>query len=101
MNALTTNWAVIRASLAEEKKRDLGRLRVEETGFLPAALEVIERPVSPTARVTAKVLMGGVALLGLWLTFGRTDIVASAPGRIVPTGAENSSLISTSDCPWM
>lgn len=87
MNALTTNWAVIRASLAEEKKRDLGRLRVEETGFLPAALEVIERPVSPTARVTAKMLMGGVALLGLWLTFGRTDIVASAPGRIVPTGA--------------
>ncbi|KQS04193.1 secretion protein HylD [Sphingomonas sp. Leaf357] len=87
MNALTTNLAVIRASLAEEKKRDIGRLRVDETGFLPAALEVIERPVSPTARLTAKVLLGGVAALGLWLTFGRTDIVASAPGKIVPTGA--------------
>jgi hemolysin D len=87
MNALTTNWALIRTALAEEKARDLGRLRVDKTAFLPAALEVIERPVSPTARLTAKILFGGVAALGLWLTFGRTDIIASAPGRIVPVGA--------------
>jgi hemolysin D len=87
MNALTTNWAIVKASLKEEREREVGRLRVDDTAFLPAALEVIERPVSPTARLSAKVLLGGVALLGAWLTFGRTDIVASANGRIVPVGA--------------
>lgn len=87
MNALTTNWALVTTALKEERSRDLGRLRVDDTAFLPAALEVIERPVSPTARLTAKVLLGGVAVLGLWLAFGRTDIVASANGRIVPSGA--------------
>ncbi|MDB5582904.1 MAG: Secretion protein HylD [Bradyrhizobium sp.] len=87
MNALTTNWALVTTALKEERARDVGRLRVDDTAFLPAALEVIERPVSPTARLSAKVLLGGVAVLGLWLTFGRTDIVASANGRIVPSGA--------------
>jgi len=87
MNALTTNWAVVTAALKEERNRDLGRLRVDDTAFLPAALEVIERPVSPTARLTGKALLGGVAFLGLCLAFGRTDIVASANGRIVPSGA--------------
>jgi hemolysin D len=87
MNALTTNWRMITASIAEDKARNVGRLRIDDAAFLPAALEVIERPVSPTARVTAKVLLAGVAALGLWLTLGRTDIIASAQGRIVPTGA--------------
>lgn len=87
MNALTTNWRMITATLAEEKARSVGRLRIDDAAFLPAALEVIERPVSPTARITAKVLLAGVAALGLWLTLGRTDIIASAQGRIVPTGA--------------
>ena len=87
MNALTTNWRMISATIAEEKARNVGRLRIDDAAFLPAALEVIERPVSPTARVTAKVLLAGVAALGLWLTLGRTDIIASAQGRIVPTGA--------------
>ena len=87
MNALTTNWRMITASIAEDKARNVGRLRIDDAAFLPAALEVIERPVSPTARITAKVLLAGVAALGLWLTLGRTDIIASAQGRIVPTGA--------------
>lgn len=87
MNALTTNWALVTTALKEERAREAGRLRIDDADFLPAALEVIERPVSPTARLSAKVLLGGVALLGLWLTLGRTDIVASANGRIVPSGA--------------
>lgn len=87
MNALTTNWALVRSSLAAEKAREIARLRIDDTSFLPAALEVIERPVSPTGRWTARILIAGVGVLALGLALGQTDIVASAPGRIVPTAA--------------
>ena len=86
MNALTTNWSIVRASLAEERTRERGRLRIDDAAFLPAALEVIERPVSPTARLTAKVLLAGFVVMAGWLALGKTDIIASAAGRIVPTG---------------
>jgi len=87
MNAITPgHWAVVKASLAEVRKAEARRLTIDEAAFLPAAIEVIERPVSPTARLTAKVMMAGVATLALWLTIGQTEIVASAPGRIVPAG---------------
>ena len=86
MNALTTNWSIVRASLAEERTRERGRLRIDDAAFLPAALEVIERPVSPTARLTAKVLLAGFVVMAGWLALGKTDLIASAAGRIVPTG---------------
>lgn len=86
MNALTTNWSIVRASLADDRARARDRLRIDDAAFLPAALEVIERPVSPTARLTAKVLLAGFVVLAGWLALGKTDIVASATGRIVPTG---------------
>lgn len=86
MNALTTNWALVRTALAEDRKSQAQRLRIDDAAFLPAALEVIERPVSPTARLTGRVLMAGVAVLAGWLTFGRTEIIAAATGRIIPLG---------------
>lgn len=86
MNALTTNWALIRNALADDRRNQAHRLRIDDAAFLPAALEVIERPVSPTARLTGRVLMAGVAAMALWLTFGRTEIVAAASGRIIPVG---------------
>ena len=86
MNALTANWSLLRSALAEDRKRQAGRLRIDDAAFLPAALEVIERPVSPTARLTARVLTAGVAAMAAWLVFGKTEIIASAGGRIVPVG---------------
>ncbi|QKR99425.1 HlyD family type I secretion periplasmic adaptor subunit [Sphingomonas sp. CL5.1] len=87
MNALTTNWSLVKAALAEDRQREAERLRIDDAAFLPAALEVIERPVSPTARLTARVMMAGIIFLAGWLVLGRTDIIASATGRIVPKGA--------------
>lgn len=83
MNAITRHWDVVRASLADEKAR--GPLfRSEEVSFLPAALEIIETPVSPTARVTTWVLLAALAFTIAWLTFGKVDVVASATGRLIP-----------------
>lgn len=84
MNALTHHWTAVRDALDNERARSRRVLRTEETDFLPAALEVIERPVSPTARVTTWVLLGLLAVALLWLVLGQVDIVASAPGKLAP-----------------
>jgi len=84
MNAVTRHWSAVRDTLDNERARSRSVLRTEETDFLPAALEVVERPVSPTARVTAWVLLGLLVAALLWLFLGRVDVVASAPGKLVP-----------------
>lgn len=84
MNAVTRHWTAVRDALDNERARSRSVLRTEETDFLPAALEVVERPVSPTARVTAWTLLGLLVVALLWLFLGRVDVVASAPGRLVP-----------------
>lgn len=84
MNAISRHWDVVRSALADEKVRAASGRKSEEAAFLPAALEVIERPVSPTGRWTARLLLACLALTGAWMTFGRIDIVASASGRLIP-----------------
>lgn len=87
MSAIGHHWRAIREALAEEKSRASARFLPPEPDFLPAALEVIERPVSPTGRITTWVLLIGLVLTIAWISLGRIDIVASASGRIVPTGS--------------
>jgi hemolysin D len=84
MSAVARYWRVTRDALAEERSRAAAQLRSTEIDFLPAALEVIERPVSPTARATAWALIVGMFVTIAWLVFGRVDVVATAQGRIVP-----------------
>jgi hemolysin D len=95
MIALADHWASAKEALHKEKERAAGLTRVEEVDFLPAAMEIVERPVSPTARMTARVLMIALALTVLWLIFGQVDVVASAPGRLIP--ADNVKVIQAAD----
>ena len=54
-----------------------------ERQFLPAALEVLETPPSPSSRIMAAAICA-IALVGvLWASYGRIDIVAVAAGKIV------------------
>ncbi|HKY82069.1 MAG TPA: HlyD family type I secretion periplasmic adaptor subunit [Sphingobium sp.] len=87
MTSLAEHWATVRQLIREEKALGASITRVDDTDFLPAALEIIERPVSPTARYTAMALMGGLVIAIMWLILGRLDIVVSAPGRLVPADA--------------
>jgi hemolysin D len=67
-----------------QSARALARTHTE-IDFLPAHLELIERPVSTTARALAATL-AALLCIGLgWSYFGQIDIVASAPGRVVAT----------------
>lgn len=86
MSAYAQTWASIREALEEDRKRE-SRDRIAETTFLPAALELIEKPVSPLGRRTAYVLLAGLVALVLWLVLGSVDIVASANGKLSPQGS--------------
>lgn len=57
----------------------------QEAAFLPAALSIQERPVSVTARLTARVLMALIVIALLWAVFGKIDIVVNAKGKIIPS----------------
>jgi hemolysin D len=54
--------------------------------FLPAALEILETPASPVGRAVGATLMLFFALAVTWAIFGHVDIIATASGKIVPTG---------------
>jgi hemolysin D len=60
--------------------------RRSQLEFLPAALEIMETPASPVGRaIAATIILFLVIALG-WSIVGHIDIVAAAPGKVVPTG---------------
>ena len=61
------------------------RPRAEETAFLPAALEIVETPASPVGRAVAMTIIAIFCFALAWAALGQIDIVASAPGKIIPS----------------
>jgi hemolysin D len=57
-----------------------------EAEFLPASLELIERPVSPTARLSGTLLVLLLSLVILWSAVARVDIIVPANGKVIPSG---------------
>jgi hemolysin D len=62
------------------------RLTAEERAFLPAAMEVIETPSSPTLRFTTWALCALIAIAVTWASLAHIDMVAVADGKVVPLG---------------
>jgi len=60
--------------------------RRAQVEFLPAAIEIVETPASPVGRAIAATIILFFAIVICWATFGRVDIIATASGKIVPTG---------------
>jgi hemolysin D len=58
----------------------------EELAFLPAALEIVETPPSPLGRTTVYTIIALFCMALVWSFIGKMDIVASAPGKIIPSG---------------
>ena len=58
----------------------------EEMAFLPAALEIMERPPSPIGRLGAWAIVAIFTSAIAWASVGTVDIVASATGKVVSTG---------------
>src|SRR5262249_347465 len=63
----------------QERRRD-------ELAFLPAALEIVETPPSPVGRAIVYTIVAVFAAALAWASVGTVDIVATAPGKIIPSG---------------
>jgi hemolysin D len=57
----------------------------DELEFLPAALEIQESPPNPAGRTLMWVLVAIVVVAIVWASLGRIDIVAVAPGKLIPS----------------
>ena len=66
-----------------------------ELEFLPAALALQETPVHPAPRYLQRMLLLFAGLTLAWASIGEIDVVASAAGKIVPSG--RSKLIQASE----
>ena len=78
--AITAAKNVVSFPTARERRKK------DELAFLPAALEIVETPPSPTGRAIGATLIALFALALIWASLGHVDIVASATGKIVPSG---------------
>ena len=63
-----------------------GRPRHDEIAFLPAALEIVETPPSPLGRAIAFSIVAVFIFAVAWACLGTVDIVAIAPGKVIPSG---------------
>lgn len=60
--------------------------RKDELAFLPAALEIVETPPSPIGRAVVFTIIAVFVVAVAWASIGTVDIVAVAPGKIIPSG---------------
>ena len=74
------------AVVVERKSRAFWRGGHDAREFLPAALEILETPASPVGRMIAFTIILFVVIAVAWATFGYADIIATATGKVVPTG---------------
>ena len=66
--------------------RPAARRRDLELAFLPAALEIVETPPSPIGRAIALVIIAAFCAAIAWAVWGTVDVIATAQGKIVPSG---------------
>lgn len=81
---LSRHFAVLRESWRNQNQADRNPSRVQEHEFLPAALEIMEKPPSPGLRYLMLALCALFTIALLWSFFGRVDVVAVASGKTLP-----------------
>lgn len=85
--SLARHWSVLRATWQAESRQQLGTVPVgRATEFLPAVLEIQQAPPSPIGRAILWTILALFTSGILWATFGWIDIVATAQGKIIPSG---------------
>lgn len=84
--SLLRHIGVWREAVARDRSNARRPLDRDGTDFLPAAIEVMERPASPVGRAMLWGICAFLALALVWAWLSPVDIVAVAQGRIIPTG---------------
>jgi hemolysin D len=88
---LARHWQVFRESWRNQNEADQAFKPKAEHEFLPAALEIMEKPPSPGLRWLLLMTCGLFVLALIWSILGRIDVVAIAAGKTVP--GENVKIV--------
>jgi len=85
--SLSRHFEVWRTAYEDQRhERPTAGLTGREAEFLPAVLEIQDAPPSPVGRAVGGTIIGVFAVGILWASVGHIDIVAVAPGKIIPSG---------------
>ena len=84
---IARNLSVWRAAWEAERGQAVGAIPGgHHTEFLPAVLEIQQAPPSPIGRAILWTILAVFTTGVLWASFGWIDIVATARGKIIPSG---------------
>jgi hemolysin D len=81
---LARQWTVLRTSWRMQNEADATARPISDHEFLPAALEIMEKPPSPGLRILTLAICGLFTLALIWSFIGKFDVVAVASGRTLP-----------------
>ncbi len=84
---LARHWMILRESWKQQNVADENAKPQSDHEFLPAALEIMEKPASPGLRWLMLILCSLFAIALLWSFIGKVDVVATATGKVVPSAS--------------
>lgn len=84
---LARHGMILRESWKNQNKADEDAKPQSDHEFLPAALEIMEKPPSPGLRWLMLILCSLFAIALLWSFIGKVDVVATATGKVVPSAS--------------
>jgi len=86
MTNVRRHWEVWREAWEDQNRQPPANApRGLEAEFLPAVLEIQDSPPSPLGRAVTWTIITALGSGILWASLGRIDIVAVAPGKIIPS----------------
>ena len=74
---------ILNALREQKQEHDIIKRQRNDYEFLPAHLDVLEKPPAPHARLVALLLITFLMVVVTWSIFGRLDIHASAQGKLM------------------
>jgi hemolysin D len=84
---LARHWRILRESWQDQNLADRAFKPISDHEFLPAALEIMEKPPSPGLRRLLQLLCGLLVIALVWSVIGKMDVVAVAAGKTIPAGS--------------
>jgi hemolysin D len=79
-------WQAVKSGVAREAQNKRPRLNRDEREFQAAAVEILETPASPAARIFAALIMLFATGALAWSWFGHVDTHAVLQGKLIPIG---------------
>jgi hemolysin D len=83
---LARHIAVLKESWKQQNVAQANAKPKSDHEFLPAALEIMEKPPSPGLRWLLLSVCGLFAIALAWSFIGKVDVVATASGKVIPSG---------------